>query len=253
MKRVQLTVAVLTVLACAGTAVAGTREQARIGSPAAARDVAQGDASASSRSGERQADASAAPSWIPGPWSPTVGVTSILDDIAGTLSYFRATGDGRDSALASGERSVAAGSNARAEGQLSSAYGAGSRAVAYGGLAAGANAQSTGEYATAVGNDAQAQRLGTTAVGAGARASGDSAVAIGGQYNSFIGWIRTVASGTHAVALGAGAQATGDFSAALGPNAAATGEFAAALGPGSHATGAQSNAIGLNSEALAEG
>ena len=143
MKRVQLTVAVLAVLACSG-AVAGGRERA------SGRLEATREATGATGSQSGYATAPAGFPWIPGPWSPSPPrPAGILDELRGTLSYFRASGDGRDSALASGTRSVAAGSSSRAEGQLSSAYGAGSRAAAYGGLAAGANAQAPGGHAYA--------------------------------------------------------------------------------------------------------
>ncbi|MBE2897252.1 hypothetical protein HPC38_10275 [Pasteurellaceae bacterium HPA106] len=121
-------------------------------------------------------------------------------------------------------------------------------------MAAGYNARAEGEKATAVGTDSYAKSADAVAVGNAAKAEGERAIALGKNAqakgnNSFAFGENAQAFDEKSFALGKNAQAKKEGSFAIGENAKAEGEKSFALGKGATAKQEGSFALGANAKA----
>ncbi|MGX3014251.1 ESPR-type extended signal peptide-containing protein [Ursidibacter sp. B-7004-1] len=122
--------------------------------------------------------------------------------------------------------------------------GDGAKATGQDSIAIGTNANSSGTNATAIGNGALANKADTIAFGSGAGARGDSAVSVGKGSS---------ANATNSTAIGVSAKATGNNSTAIGLGTQAKNENALAIGTNSTADNKNTVAIGYKAQALNEG
>ena len=143
---------------------------------------------------------------------------------------------------ATGTNALAAGVNAKAEGNFSVAVGNGAKAEGDSSVAVGDDAKAEGKSSVAVGDGAEAEGKSSVAVGDGAYANYDSAVAVGDNAH---------AKYYSAVAVGNGAEAKGQSSVAIGTEASATNNDSIAFG--SNASSIHAGSVALGKDSIANG
>ena len=185
-------------------------------------------------------------------------------------------------ASAAGSESIALGSNAQSSGESAVAMGSGAGASGNNSAAIGSGAYASADNAVALGAGSVADRNNTVSVGAAGSERQIANVAAGTedtdavnvaqlrdvtssvtgditrlsegtdgmfQVNNTSGAAKPRATGSQALAGGAGSVASGDNSMAVGMAAQATGSNAVALGNGAVASGQNAVALGANSVA----
>lgn len=159
-------------------------------------------------------------------------------DLSHTLFYV----DGEniiDYDRTAGPYAVALGYSAQATGDCSIALGSNAQSLERWTTTLGYNAQATGNNAIALGYQAQATDNDAIALGYVAKATGYSAIALGSN---------AIAKYGNAVALGYNAQAMGYHSTALGNISQATNYFSTVLGYNAKATGYGATALGYQAD-----
>ena len=138
-----------------------------------------------------------------------------------------------------------------ASGDRSIAMGSESEATKFAAIAAGYQAKAQGDVSVALGNGAQATGTFAVSMGHFSKANGDNSVALG-FFNT--------AYANHATAMGANAEAYGIASTAMGRDNDAVGENSVAMGYtstsqgyASLATGRVTNAVGNHSVSMGQG
>ena len=154
-------------------------------------------------------------------------------------------------AKAQGNVSVALGNGAQASGTFAVSIGHFSKAIGDNSVALGFFNTTYANHATAMGSNTEAYGIASTALGSNSVASGD---------NSFVAGSNTTATGDNSAAIGYNSVASGGRSFALGDSNQASGESSTALGQLSKSQGAfslaanlQSTAVGIGSSALGVG
>lgn len=187
-----------------------------------------------------------------GSYSIAVGANAYANGSLGASAF------GND-AYADGEKTLAVGYGAKAQGLAAIAIGTGSLHGADGtnAIAIGEQSYAKGEYTTAVGGYSKAVADNATAFGHQAVASGSASTAIGMQSQALGNQSTAVgdysnAKGTATAAFGGYSKTTGDFATALGyaSNSVIRGT---AVGAASSVTGEMGTALGLLSTASANG
>lgn len=140
-----------------------------------------------------------------------------------------------------GINSFAAGFRSKASGETSVAIGSDCIATGLGSTAIGYGAQATGSVSAAFGNQNHANGTGSTAMGQWSNATANFATAIG---------YSVLASGIKSTALGSATKATGESSTAMGLGTEAKGMASTALGQGTIANGFGSLVIGMYNDTI---
>ena len=130
-----------------------------------------------------------------------------------------------DAAQASGENSIAVGTQSNANGDNSIAQGKGASAAVANSIAIGTNASATG---ISIGNEASTATDHSIAIGHKSNITGDEGVAVGNN--------ATNSAASFAAAVGANSEANANYSAALGYSAVADAEYSVSLGAGSESS-----------------
>ena len=107
-------------------------------------------------------------------------------------------------------------------------------------IAMGSQATASGLYSTAIGNDTRAFGSGSTAIGVNTEASGNFSIVMGSQ---------ATASGNYSTAMGNDTEATGDYSIVMGTSTTASGSISTSMGYSTTASGSRSTAMGNDTEA----
>ena len=190
-----------------------------------------------------------------------VNVAQLRDELAsasaGDTRYFKANGanDGTDDAIATGDKAVAIGANAKGSGASAVALGDGAEAMFANSVAVGAGALATYTNAVAIGTGASANSTTAVAVGATAKATNinDTAIGAGAQAR-----VNSTALGQGSLALngsisvGQGAQAMGNNSITIGKGALILPPAANSIAMGSGARATAANAIALGAGSVAD-
>ena len=189
-----------------------------------------------------------------------VNVAQLRDELAsasaGDTRYFKANGanDGTDDAIATGDKAVAIGANAKGGGASAVALGDGAEAMFADSVAVGARAHATYASAVAIGADSNANSSTAVAVGSKAKAANtnDTAIGAGAQAtmnSTAIGQGSLASNGSTSV--GQAAMAMGNNSIAIGQGAGIVPSAANSIAVGSGARANAANAVALGAGSVA--
>ncbi len=151
--------------------------------------------------------------------------------------------DNSSGTSATGDYSVAMGSDTTASGYASTAMGNTTYATASNSTAMGIATEASGTGSTAMGWQTKAIGARSTAIGYKSEAQGVNSIAMG---------YLTIASGEQSTAMGAYSEASEYSSVAMGENTTASGENSTAMGEASQAIGENSTAMGDATQAIGE-
>lgn len=205
--------------------------------------------------------------WFDAGWRPSQTARDNLTMVAGFSLAPGATALGTeaiaiqaarqsDSQIASGDYSIALGTNNTAPGEEAISIGRGATAPFVKAVAIGSGVFAVADRAISIGNGGNASGADSIKVGSDGSASGDSAIAIGhtaasnGDGGCALGNGSSV-SGTNAVALGASANAPTNYAISIGDSDANAVE-SIAVGRSAQSNGQQALSLGVSAQASAD-